>query len=165
MMAANTPPVAEVRLRDTVDADLPVFFAQHQDEGALQMAAFTPPDPTDETALIAHWQKLIRDPAVVLNTILADDRIAGSLVFFEMFDQQQVGYFLGREFWGRGVATRALTLFLSLIPVRPLYARTAFDNLGSQRVLAKCGFVEIGRDTSYANARGAEIEEIIFRLV
>lgn len=153
-----------VTLRPVEDADLPIYFAQHQDADALWMAAFTPPNPTDEAALIAHWSRLMRDPTIVFRTILADDQVAGSLVFFEMFDQKQVGYWLGREFWGKGVATQALTLFLEELPERPLYGRTAFDNFGSQRVLQKCGFRLVAHDSGYANARKAEIQEYVFRL-
>ncbi len=161
-MAESMP--VEVSIREVVDADLPIFFAQHQDEGALQMAAFTPPEPANREALIAHWTRLMHNPAIVYRTILADGQIAGSLVYFEMFEQRQVGYWLGREYWAKGIATRALMLFLDLLPERPLYARTAFDNLGSQRVLQKCGFRLIGTDSGYANARRAEIEEYVFKL-
>lgn len=153
-----------VTLRPVETADLPIFFAQHQDADALWMAAFTPPDPADQAALFAHWSRLMRDPAIVYRTILADGQVAGSLIYFEMFDQKQVGYWLGREFWGRGIATQALTLFLDLLPERPVYGRTAFDNLGSQRVLQKCGFRLVARETGYANARRAEIGEYVFQL-
>ena len=153
-----------VKLRPVETADLPIFFAQHQDADALWMAAFTPPDPADQAALFAHWSRLMRDPAIVYRTILADGQVAGSLIYFEMFDQKQVGYWLGREFWGRGIATQALTLFLDLLPERPVYGRTAFDNLGSQRVLQKCGFRLVARETGYANARRAEIGEYVFQL-
>lgn len=153
-----------VTLRPVETADLPIFFAQHQDADALWMAAFTPPDPADEAALFAHWSRLMRDPAIIYRTILADEQVAGSLIYFEMFDQKQVGYWLGREFWGQGIATQALTLFLDLLPERPVYGRTAFDNLGSQRVLQKCGFRLVARETGYANARRAEIGEYVFRL-
>jgi len=40
----------------------------------------------------------------------------------------------------------------------------AFDNYGSQKVLEKCGFLKIGSDSGYANARQKEIEELIFKL-
>ena len=154
----------KVELREPTNADLDIFFEQHQDEEALHMAAFTPPDPADRPALIAHWQRLMVAPDIVYRTIVADGQVAGSLVYFTMFDQPQVGYWLGRTFWGKGIATQALQLFLKLIPERPLYGRTAFDNLGSQRVLQKCGFKLVARDRGYANARKVEIEEYVFRL-
>ena len=45
-----------------------------------------------------------------------------------------------------------------------MYARVAKDNLGSQRVLQKCGFVIIGEDKGFANARAQEIEELLLVL-
>jgi len=85
-------------------------------------------------------------------------------VAFEQFGRPSVGYWLGREFWDRGIATRALAEFLTLIPTRPLYARAASDNVGSIRVLEKCGFIRHGTDRGYAYARAAEIDEVILIL-
>jgi RimJ/RimL family protein N-acetyltransferase len=156
--------VARVTLRLPEPSDWPAFLDHHRDAEARWMAAFTPPNPDDEAAIVAHWERLTRDPAIVFRTIVADGQVAGNLVAFTMFDERNVGYWLGREFWGRGIATQALRLFLSLLTERPLFARTAFDNAGSQRVLEHCGFRLIGHDTGYANAREAEIEECVFRL-
>jgi RimJ/RimL family protein N-acetyltransferase len=65
---------------------------------------------------------------------------------------------------GRGIATRALTLLLELVPARPLYARAASDNAGSLRVLQKCGFQPAGTEKSFAAGRNEDIEETILRL-
>lgn len=45
----------------------------------------------------------------------------------------------GKEHWG-SVATRALAAFLRLVTERPLHAHVAQHNVGSRRVLEKCGF-------------------------
>jgi RimJ/RimL family protein N-acetyltransferase len=82
----------------------------------------------------------------------------------EQFGEREVSYWIGKEYWGRGIATKALTLFLEELKVRPLYARAAKDNVASLRVLAKCGFKVVGEDRGYANARGAEIEEYVLKL-
>ncbi|MCB0662863.1 MAG: GNAT family N-acetyltransferase, partial [Saprospiraceae bacterium] len=73
-------------------------------------------------------------------------------------------YWIDRAYWGQGIASKALATFLTLEPTRPLYGRVAFDNMGSQKVLEKCGFIKVGTDKGFANARGMEIEELIFRL-
>ena len=78
-----------------------------------------------------------------------------------MGDEREVSYWLGKESLGRGIAIQALSLYLEIIILRPLYARVAKDNLGSVRVLEKCGFGSIGTDKGFANARGKEIEEVI----
>jgi RimJ/RimL family protein N-acetyltransferase len=52
-----------------------------------------------------------------------------------------VGYWISREKWGKGVASRALSLFLLQVRTRPLFAHVAKNNLASIRVLQKCGFL------------------------
>src|ERR671922_121773 len=75
------------------------------------------------------------------------------------------GAWIGRSYWGQGVATRALKEFLTRIETtRPLYARAASDNAGSIRVLEKCGFTRVGVDRGFAHGRNEETEEVILRL-
>lgn len=155
----------EIVLRDVVDSDLPIFFEQQQDEGANWMAAFTAKDPADREAFMAHWARIRGDESNVIQTILYDGRVAGSVSsYLEEPGRPEVTYWLGREYWGQGIATRALTAFLERMTTRPVYARAAKDNTGSLRVLGKCGFTIIGEGRGFANARGAEVEEYLLRL-
>jgi Acetyltransferase (GNAT) domain len=85
---------------------------------------------------------------------------------YEDEGKPEVTYWLGKEYWGKGLATWALTEFLTHHnKTRPIYARVAKDNLGSRRVLEKCGFAIIGESRGFANARGQEIEEFLLELV
>jgi RimJ/RimL family protein N-acetyltransferase len=77
------------------------------------------------------------------------------------FGEPEISYWLGKDYWGKGVATAALSAFLDHVEMRPLYARVAKDNLASQRVLEKCGFTVDGEDKGFSNARGVEVEEVI----
>ncbi|MCL4869213.1 MAG: GNAT family N-acetyltransferase [Anaerolineae bacterium] len=154
----------EIILRDVMEADLPIFFEQQRDAAALHMAAFTSNDPHNWEAFLVHWTKIMADPTVVNKTILFQGQVVGNIATFIMFDEPSVAYGLGREYWGQGLATEALRQFLELVTTRPLFARAAKDNLGSLRVLQKCGFVISGEDKGFANARGVEIEEYILRL-
>ncbi len=156
----------QVQLRTVVEADLPIFFANEQDADARHMAAFTAKDPTDWAAFLAHWHRILSDPTVIIRTIVKEGLVAGSVLSYETEGKPEVSYWLGRAFWGQGVATAALTHFLAEVnQKRPIYARVAKDNLGSQRVLDKCGFVVIGADKGFANARQLEVEELILKLV
>lgn len=157
-----SPPA--VSLRPVLESDLPHFFQHEQDPVALHMAAFTPKDPADRAAFDAHWRKLLADPDIVNRTILFDDHIAGHIAKFMLEGNPEVTYWIDRAYWNRGIATASLTLFLAEVPHRPLYARAAHDNAASLRVLEKCGFQHHGRGTWFANARNAEIEEVICRL-
>ena len=81
-----------------------------------------------------------------------------------MDNEAEITYWIDRKLWGKGVATTALKDFLKIEQSRPIFGRVAFDNYGSQKVLEKCGFVRIGKDKGFANARQAEIEEYIYKL-
>ena len=154
----------EITLRDVRDDDLPVFFEQQLDPEANYMAAFTSRDPTDRDAFMTHWARIRADETTVNQTVLCDGQVAGSVARFEDFGQPEVTYWLGREFWGRGIATKALAAFLASQTTRPIHARAAKDNAASLRVLQKCGFVITGEDKGYANARGQVIEEYLLTL-
>jgi RimJ/RimL family protein N-acetyltransferase len=153
-----------VTLRPTREGDLPTFFQQGLDPEATRMAAFTPKSHADREAFLAHWRDLLGSPSVVGRTVLVEGEVAGYVVQFELFGHPSIAYWFGRDFWGRGIATQALRAFLREATTRPLYARVAKDNARSVRVLEKCGFVNVGSDRGYANARGHEVEEFIFRL-
>ncbi|NIN63622.1 MAG: GNAT family N-acetyltransferase [Anaerolineae bacterium] len=153
-----------VLLREVAESDLRIFFEQQLDPAANQMAAFTAKAPADRGAFSAHWTKIREDDSTTIRTILFDGAVAGHIASFERLGKPEVTYWLGREYWGKGIATKALSEFLRLLKVRPLYARAAKDNVASVRVLEKCGFTISGCDKGFANARGEEVEEVILVL-
>lgn len=156
--------MTDLVLRDVIEADLPVFFEHQLDAEARHMAAFTSKDPADRAAFQAHWARNLGNAGNFNRTVVVDGQVAGHIASFEMSGDREITYWLGRSFWGRGLATRVLSAFLELEKVRPLHARVAKDNLGSLRVLQKCGFVIIGEDSGFAHARGAETAEFILIL-
>ncbi|MEV8449348.1 GNAT family N-acetyltransferase [Streptomyces parvus] len=157
--------MAEVSLRAVEDADLPLFFAWMSDPDATRVAAFTPKDPTDRAAFDAHWARIRSGSGgVVMRTAVADGVVVGHVGAYGEAGDRQVTYWIDRAHWGRGLATAALRAFLDETPTRPLHARAAADNLGSRRVLEKCGFVVTGTDRGFAQARGEEIDEVLVTL-
>ena len=126
-----------MRLRGVQDDDLEVFFVHQLDPAAVTMAAFP---ARDRDQFMAHWTKVRADDTNITRTIVADGVVAGNIGSWQQDEVRLVGYWLGREHWGRGVATRALTLFAGEVSTRPLHARVAVHNVGSIRVLEKCGF-------------------------
>jgi RimJ/RimL family protein N-acetyltransferase len=155
----------DVQLREVRESDLPIFFEQQQDPSAVYMAAFTAKDPADRQAFNAHWDKILSDEGITIRTILFEERVAGHILSHAWFGEPEVSYWLGKEFWGQGIATQALAAFLDVIQTRPLYARAAKDNLASIRVLEKCGFALSRTERGFANARGEEIEEVVMELL
>jgi RimJ/RimL family protein N-acetyltransferase len=152
-------------LRDIVNDDLPIFFEQQLDQEANYMAAFTAKDSGNKEAFLAHWHRILADDTVIIRTILFNGQVAGNVLSYEDEGRPEVSYWLGREYWDKGIATWALAEFLAHTnKTRPIYARVAKDNLGSRRVLEKCGFVVISESKGFANARGQEIEELFLEL-
>lgn len=154
----------KIILRQSGIEDLEFFYTFQLDKEANHLAAFTSKDPADKTAYLQKYTMHLSDPTVNMQTIILDDRIVGSIAKFEMEGDTEVTYWIDRAFWGKGIATTALKSLLTLVNTRPIFARVAFDNHGSQKVLEKCGFVKIGKDKGFANARQAEIEEFIYKL-
>lgn len=153
-----------VELRPTTVADLDILFQFQLDQEARYLAAFTSKDSTNKEAYLVKYTRLLNDPTVNNQTIIADSVIAGSIAKFVMEGDTELTYWINKEFWGKGVATTALKNFLVIETARPILGRVAFDNLGSQKVLENCGFIKIGTDKGFADARQTEIEEFIYRL-
>jgi RimJ/RimL family protein N-acetyltransferase len=151
----------EIQLRDVTESDLPIFFANQSDREAVAMAALP---ARDRGAHFAQWKKAMADGTNILKSILVDGKLAGNLVSWDDSGKRQVGYWLGREFWGRGIATRALQLFLEVVKPRPLYAHAARRNRTSGRVLMKCGFRLVGADGVLPENAPEPVAEYIFQL-
>lgn len=151
-----------VKLRDVIETDLPIFFEQQLDPEATQMAALP---SRNREAFMAHWIRILADDSILIKTILFNRDIAGNIVCFDQLGQREVGYWLGKEYWGKGIATQALGDFLKCIETRPLYARVAKHNTASRRVLEKCGFTVSGEDSFYSEAFSKNIEEYVLTLV
>jgi RimJ/RimL family protein N-acetyltransferase len=99
-----------------------------------------------------------------MKTILLEEQVAGHIGSFEREGTLEVTYWIGRKYWGKGIASRGLSDFLDEMTVRPVYARAAKDNVASIRVLEKCGFTVCGHDRGFAHACGEEIDEVILKL-
>ena len=160
-MKRNIP---ELNIRPTKTSDLETLFQFQLDKDAGYMAAFMPKDPADKEAYLKKYAALLIDPSVKNKTILIGSQIVGSIGMFMLNGEMEITYWIDKEFWGNGIATSVLRQFLSLESVRPVFARVVFDNFGSQSVLEKCGFIRVGSDKGFANARHAVVEEFIYKL-
>ncbi|MBL8062432.1 MAG: GNAT family N-acetyltransferase [Anaerolineales bacterium] len=150
-----------VELRNVIQDDLPIFFEHQRDPLALAMTDFP---AREEEAFMAHWRKIMADENTFLKTILCDGQVAGNILSFDMDGKREVGYWLGRDFWGMGIASEALTQVLGLVAMRPLYAHVSKRNRASRRVLEKCGFIVIGEDVWEPLPGEKEIEEYVLEL-
>jgi RimJ/RimL family protein N-acetyltransferase len=145
-------------LRDVIQDDLRTFFEHQRDPEACRMAVF--PSRTRDVFMV-HWNTaILADPDVAKKTIVIDGEVAGHVVSWGKDGRRFVGYWIGREYWGRGVATEALASFLEHETRRPLHAYVAAQNLGSIRVLEKCGFHRVGESTKALDG----VEEVLLQL-
>jgi RimJ/RimL family protein N-acetyltransferase len=151
----------DVVLRDVVEDDLPIFFEHQRDPEANRMADFP---ARDRDAFMAHWKKIPLDATNITRTVVFGGHVAGNVVCWGPPDDRAVGYWIGREYWGKGVATRALAALLRLVTTRPLYAHVAQHNIASVRVLQKCGFTITGKAKVASSDVRGEIEELILKL-
>lgn len=135
-----SPPA--IRLRPVERRDLPLLFEFQLDDEANRLAGTKP-----RTAAVfqALWEQILDDPNVTARAIIAGDVVVGGISCFQQDGQDAVGYWIDRSHWGKGIATRALTLFLEQVTLRPLHATVAGANGGSIRVLEKNGFRLTGR--------------------
>ena len=133
----KTPMKTKIELRNVEANDLPLFFEHQRDPIAVAMVAFR---SRDRAAFDQHWAKLLADDSLLKKTVIVDGEVAGNIGSWTAEGKREVGYWIDRAFWGRGVATEALSAFLCLEQIRPLYAGVAKHNVASIRVLQKCGF-------------------------
>jgi len=152
--------MTDIHLRNITKSDLPIFFEHQLDPEATAMAAVP---SRDRETFDAHWKKIMAMDTVIIKVIEVDGQVAGHLVSFLLEQEREVGYWLGREFWGKGIASKSLSQFLNAVKTRPLFGRVAKHNAASRGVLEKCGFTVIGED-SYLNRAKEKVEEFVLRL-
>ncbi len=160
-------------LRDVEPADLPTLFAFQSEPESCDMAMV---NARTEAQFQEVWAKIFQDlaaqaachldatapspPRVVAKAIIANGQLCGSIGCFFAGDRYSVGYGIGREFWGRGLASRALAQLLVEVTTRPIHATVAAGNTRSLRILKKNGFMEIGRSMSPGTERYRACEEV-----
>ncbi|MCU8086748.1 GNAT family N-acetyltransferase [Shewanella sp. SM21] len=128
-----------VSLRPIIESDLEAIFVHQSDPIANQLAQFP---PRDREAFFKHWhQNILGQVNVLPRAILVDGKFVGNIGHWQSDGQALIGYWIDREYWGKGIATQTLAQFLPLVSLRPLFAHVAKHNLASQRVLLRHGFV------------------------
>ena len=141
-------------LRNVSVEDLPIFFEHQRDAVALRMAAFR---SRERDAFMTHWRTNVLRPENVSRTVVVDRQVVGYVSSWEQDGRRLVAYWIGREHWGKGIATRALSEFVVLEATRPLHAWVAVHNVGSIRVLEKCGFRMDAQESQHNSDGVAEV--------
>jgi RimJ/RimL family protein N-acetyltransferase len=151
----------QVSLREIRPHDIAILYEQQLDPEATAMAAFP---ARDRPAHDAHWAKVLANSTVITRAVIVEGEVAGQIGSWEQDDRRLVGYWIGRRFWGRGVATAALQRLLEIDRHRPLRAYVAVQNHGSIRVLHRCGFTRVGMELGVSLLGGPPVDELILEL-
>ncbi|MBO6514240.1 MAG: GNAT family N-acetyltransferase [Phycisphaerales bacterium] len=152
---------------DTIDlvevhqSHLDVFFQNQQDPEANELAKVFPRDRDD---FDAHWLRIMSNPEVIARSIMFNGEVVGNINAFDVDDELNVGYWITKSHWGKGIATKALSDLLQIVQIRPIIARVAMNNTGSIRVLETNGFVKTTEVDSPATDRYAACLEGVYRL-
>lgn len=141
--------MSEVSLRAITADDFPTLFRNQYDPASATMAGVP---RREEADFYERRAKTEANPANDTRAIIVDEEMAGDVVSWTDEGGRHVGYRIAQRFWGRGIATAALRLMLTEITERPLNADLLRTNLGSRRVLEKCGFRLLGPDELPADA-------------
>ncbi|MEO7992758.1 MAG: GNAT family N-acetyltransferase [bacterium] len=163
-MEPTPTPGEKVRLRPITDEDLDLLFEQESDPIAHHMVAFAEPERGNRDGFDAHWARIRQLDSVLVRAIERDGVLVGHIAKFERDGNAEVTYWIGRPFWGQGIATAALRQFLIEFPLRPIRAGAVADNAGSLRVLEKCGFQRTGNVIEFAQGRGVEVPVVLLIL-
>jgi RimJ/RimL family protein N-acetyltransferase len=130
--------LAKITLRPVTEADLPILFQQQLDPEAVAMSAYP---SKDRGEFMRHWEGILKNKDMTARTIIYKEKVAGHILCWkEGKYEQRIGYWVGKEFWRRGIASATVTEFLTKIKIRPLFAEVANHNSASKRVLEKNGF-------------------------
>lgn len=157
----NPSQASGIQLRPVRESDLPILFEHQREPEANEMAAFP---ARDRDAFMVHWAKILGNETLVAMTVVVDGCVAGHVGCWTQNGQRLVGYWLGKDHWGKGVATQMLSMFLRLVGDRPLHAHVAKHNVASIRVLEKCGFAFCSKSTVAPGEAADGIEEWEFVL-
>lgn len=158
-----------LRLRPVQRTDLNTLYEMQSDPASNAMAG-TKPRPRE--VFFAVWDLHFQNPKINGRVIEAEVggawQAVGSIACFQVPAHEGgelncVGYWIARAWWGRGVASRALPLFLEVESRRPLHATAASSNTASRRILERCGFrcvnLRMGEETDRYVAR--EVAEFV----
>lgn len=84
--------------------------------------------------------------AITLNKKLVGNIVAENIDYKNK--KLEIGFWIGKDFWGKGITTKALRLFLKKLkkkfPKFTIYAKHKKSNIASGKVLGKCDFNKIG---------------------
>ena len=160
---------AELSLTPIARADFTAIFALQHDTAGARLAGVEGEFVEEEVFNRNMEQNIASDASqATVFTIREHGIIAGYIGVFEgAGGNLQLSYWLHSQFWGRGMGTRALALFLAHLPrqviERPLYAAVVEENEASKRMLKRAGFDAYDSRMFFSAAHKAQKKQILFK--
>jgi RimJ/RimL family protein N-acetyltransferase len=161
-------------LRPYQPDDIPRLCALADDAAVADRLTGLFPHPYDLRAAL-RWVSRQRELAPPRNLVIAGpDGLCGGVgiersLVPDYAHDAELGYWLGRRYWGRGLATAAVAAFLpwaaEVHGLARLTARVFADNPASRRVLEKCGFAREGVLRRAARKHGRELDVLIYGIL
>ncbi|MDQ0796084.1 GNAT family N-acetyltransferase [Streptomyces sp. B1I3] len=170
---------SDVRLRPATLGDA-ASFAEALIRSRSYMRRWEPERPASFYTPEGQRQRLTglladRDAGRAMPWVLADeeDRVVGAMTLASIergpFRNARLGYWVDVDRAGRGLATAAVGRVCEAardgLGLHRIEAGTVVDNTASQRVLTKCGFVQIGTAPRYLHIDGAWADHRLFQRI
>lgn len=165
--AAPVLTTARLRLRPLTRADIPRVVDLAGDPDVALMTA-TIPYPYPLEAGYAWFDRKVAGGSPPFAIEPHGEPLVGMTGFVSGADDEpvEIGYWLGKPYWGRGYMTEAVGAVVphafAAFGVDRIVASVFVGNPASRRVLERCGFTWYGRGTYPTPARGGEREVDIF---
>ncbi len=160
----------EFMIRD-LDIDDAPSIALHADNPGIARALRdlfpSPYSLLDAVAFIAKFSTA--EPSTVFAIATAEEAF-GIIGFFPGQDvnrfSAEVGYWIGEDYWGRGIMTKALDAFTDYVfqnsEMNRLYAGVFSSNPASGRVLEKAGYQYEGTHRASVFKNGELLDELLY---
>ena len=161
--------LGDVRLRTLTEGDLPSMVEHANDDGVSRQLRDRFPHPyTMDDA--QQFLAMSRGGDAAIYAIEVDAAVVGGIGLHPGHDvhrlSAELGYWIGRRYWGRGILSRIVPAFVPLVArelgMKRVYAYVYETNPASARVLEKSGFELEGRLRRSVVKRGEVLDQLLF---
>jgi RimJ/RimL family protein N-acetyltransferase len=158
-------------LRPLRDGDAATIFALFNDWEVVRFLS-SPPWPYTRQDADTYVRSVLDGKAEEISfAITFENKLIGSIGVRERPASNlqegagpNIGYWLGKHFWGAGCMTEALralvTHVFTLTPADAIYSGAFADNIASLRVQQKVGFMHAGHSTLLSRPTGHELAHV-----
>jgi ribosomal-protein-alanine N-acetyltransferase len=111
------------------------------DDKMAEWASNIPYPYSDKDAL--DWLDSCLEQNCSPHAILLENDIVGCISYWPTDNKIEIGYWVGRQYWGKGICTRAIKLLMGQDQFpkgKVIVAEVAAENTASKKVLLNCGF-------------------------